>query len=55
MNTIFKIKKKTFVNGSLFSCKSCKSYNPAPASICRIYKQDLRAQTTGGGFEGHPS
>ena len=33
MNTIFKIKKKTFVNGSLLSCKS---YNPAPASICRI-------------------
>ena len=36
MNTIFKIKKKTFVNGSLFSCKSCKSYNPAPASIYRM-------------------
>ena len=36
MNTIFKIKKKTFVNGSLLSCKSCKSYNPAPASIFRM-------------------
>ncbi len=32
MNTIFKIKKKTFVNGSLLSCKSCKSYNPAQDS-----------------------
>ena len=36
MNTIFKIKKKTFVNGSLLSCKSCKSYNPAPASIFKM-------------------
>ena len=30
---IRKIKKQLFMNGSLFSCKS---YNPAPASICRI-------------------
>ena len=29
---ILRIKSKTFMNGSLLSCKSCKSYNPASIS-----------------------
>ena len=31
MSQMSQMKKQLFMNGSLFSCPSCKSYNPAPA------------------------